>query len=351
MKWQLLVAAMLAAGVGVAHAEGSVTLYGIIDLGLTSYSNTATKSGGAASLVRMDSGIAQGSRIGFKGNEDLGSGKYAFFTLENGFNADDGSFGQGGLLFGRQSFVGIGDQTLGSVSLGRQYDFMANLSQFAMGALSPAGSLAWGLHADAAHNLALDDHIYAGDRTNNSLKYTSAKIDGFSFGAMYGFGEVAGNTSASATTSAYASYDQGPFSSGFGYTNIKNSSGTDSTRMYGLGASYQLAAWKPFAVVTQVKDINTGAKQSTFETGSIYALSALWDLSADYQFQKRAQGVGNAQAVIAMADYKISKRTDLYLGIVYDRDKGYDAYPVFGGGVQSTSGEQTAIRIGMRHRF
>jgi predicted porin len=52
-----------------------------------------------------------------------------------------------------------------------------------------------------------------------------------------------------------------------------------------------------------------------------------------------------------MADYKISKRTDLYVGAVYDRDKGYNAYPVFGGGIQSSTGNQSAVRMGMRHRF
>jgi predicted porin len=350
MKLKLLAAATLAAATGMAHAADSVTIYGLIDLGLTSYSNTATTS--KASLVRMDSGIAQGSRIGFKGTEDLGGGLNAFFTLETGFNADDGSLGQGGAIFGRQSFVGLSDKTLGSISLGRQYDFMANLGgQYAMGALSPAGSFGWGLHADAAHAAAMNDHIYAGDRTNNSVKYNSAKFSGFSVGAMYGFGEVAGSTVASRTVSAYTQYDNGPFSSGLAYTDVKNAAGTDSTRMYGLGATYQLGAWKPFGVLTQVKNTATSAKYTTYELGTVYALTTLWDLSAAYQVQTRNQGVAGAKALIAMADYKISKRTDLYVGAVYDRDKGANAYPVYGGGIQSGTGVQTAVRLGIRHRF
>ncbi|WP_034300567.1 porin [Herbaspirillum sp. RV1423] len=351
MKKKLLAAAMLAAGAGMAHAD-TVTVYGLIDLGLTYYSSAPKTGGGKASLLRMDSGIAQGSRLGFKGTEDLGGGLSAFFTLETGFNADDGSLGQGGAIYGRQSFVGLSDKKLGSVSLGRQYDFMANLGgQYAMGALSPAGSMGWGLHADAAHGGALNNHIYAGDRTNNSLKYSSANMGGFTIGAMYGFGEVAGNNTAGRTISAYTGYDNGPFSTGLAYTDIKNAAGTDSTRMYGIGATYQLGAWKPFGVITQVKNTQTSAKASTYELGTVYALTALWDLSAAYQFQSRNQGVGNAQALIAMADYKISKRTDLYVGAVYDRDKGYNAYPVFGGGIQSATGNQTALRVGMRHRF
>jgi predicted porin len=353
MKMKLLAAATLVAATGMVHAADSVTIYGLIDMGLTNYSSVKTSSGGSSSLLRMDSGIAQGSRIGFKGNEDLGGGLNAFFTLETGFNTDDGSLGQGGLLFGRQSFVGLGNQTLGSISLGRQYDFMANLGgQYAMGALSPAGSFGWGLHADAAHSAAMNDHIYAGDRTNNSIKFNSVKMNGFTFGGMYGFGEVAGSTSSGRTVSAYAGYDNGPFSAGMAYTDIKNSTGSASTpRIYGAGASYQLGAWKPFGVITQVKNTATNAKYGNYELGTIYALTPLWDLSAAYQIQTRNQGVAGAKAVIAMADYKISKRTDLYFGAVYDRDKGAAAYPVYGGGTASADGVQTAVRAGIRHRF
>lgn len=352
MKKKLLVAATLAACTGMAHAQSSVTIYGLMDIGLTYYSNAPKTGGGKAALLRMDSGIAQGSRIGFKGTEDLGGGLSAFFTLETGFGADDGSLGQGGLIFGRQSFVGLSGKEWGSVALGRQYDFMANLGgQYAMGALSPAGSFAWGLHADAAHGAALNNHIYAGDRTNNSIKYSSAKMAGFSFGVMYGMGEVAGNTNAGRTISATGQYDSGAFSSALSYTDIKDSTGAYSTRMYGLGATYQLGAFKPFGVATSVKNTSTNAKANTFELGTVYALSAQLDLSAAYQYQSRNQGVGNAQAVIAMVDYKLSKRTDVYVGAVYDRDKGYNAYPVYGGGAQAATGNQTAIRTGIRHRF
>ena len=351
MKKQLFALAAMSLGASLAHAQSNVTIYGLIDTGVTYYSSAAVTGGGSASLVRMDSGIAQGSRIGFKGTEDLGGGLSAFFTLETGFAGDDGSLGQGGLIFGRQSFVGLSDKNLGSIGVGRQYDFMSNLSNYAMGALSPAGSFGWGLHADAAHGTLLNDHIYAGDRTNNSVKYTSANLGGFNFGAMYGFGEVPGSNTASRTLSAYAGYDNGPFSTGLGYTDIKDATGNNASRAYGLGASYQMGAWKPFGVITQAKSTATSAKATTYELGTIYALTPLWDLAAAYQFQNRNNGVGNAQSLIATADYKISKRTDLYVSAAYDRDKAYNAFPVFGGGIQSASGNQTAVRLGMRHRF
>lgn len=351
MKKHLFALAVVPLCSGLAHAD-NVSIYGIIDTGISYFSNVANSSGGKSSLVKVDTGVSQGSRIGFKGNEDLGGGMSAFFTLETGFNEDDGSLGQGGLIFGRQSFVGLSDKTLGSVSLGRQYDFMANIgAQYAMGAMSPAGSLAWGLHADAAGGGVLNDHVYAGDRTNNSVKYNSASFSGASFGVMYGLGEVAGNNSAGRTVSARGSYDAGPFSTTAAYTDIKNATGTAASRIYGIGASYQLGPWKPFGLVTQVKATGTSLKDTTYELGAVYSLTAAVDLSAAYELQSRNQDIGNAQQVIAMVDYKLSKRTDLYAGGVYNRDKGYKSFPMAGGGVQSTTGVQSILRVGMRHVF
>jgi hypothetical protein len=101
-------------------------------------------------------------------------------------------------------------------------------------------------------------------------------------------------STAGRTLSATGQYDSGAFSSALAYTDIKDARAA-STRMYGLGATYQLGAFKPFGVITQVKNTATSAKATTYELGTVYALTALWDLSAAYQFQNRNQGVGNAR--------------------------------------------------------
>jgi predicted porin len=347
-----ILAAIGLSAAGIAQAEDGVAIYGLIDLGLTHYSSASTAAGKDASVTRMDSGIAQGSRFGFRGNEDLGGGNSAFFTLETGFSADDGTLGQGGAIFGRQALVGLRNQRAGALSLGRQYDFMSNLGvAYAMGANSAAGSLAWGLHADAANKNTLNNHIFAGDRTNNSIKYQTEDIGGFSAGLMYGLGEVAGNASASSTTSGIASYTRGNFSAGAAFTNIRNAADTGSTRILGAGASYILDRIKFWGIATDVKNTLSTARASTYEVGATYALTPVVDLSGAYQFQDRNQHVGNAQALVALLDYKLSKRSDAYLGAVYDRDRGYKAYPVFGGGVQAAGSIQTALRAGLRHRF
>lgn len=116
MKKSFLALAVLTAFAGVAHAQSSVTLYGIIDEGF----NVNTNAGGKH-LYNLTSGVLQGSRFGLRGTEDLGGGLKAIFVLENGFDVNSGKLGQGGLMFGRQAYVGLSSQ-FGTVTLGRQYD-------------------------------------------------------------------------------------------------------------------------------------------------------------------------------------------------------------------------------------
>lgn len=335
-----------------ASAADAVTVYGLIDLGLTWYSSTPATGGGKASLLRVDSSVAQSSRLGFRGQEDLGNGNAVFFNLETGFSADTGVLGQGGAIFGRQALVGIRNRQLGSLSIGRQYDFMSNLGvAYAMGANSAAGSFAWGLHADAANGALLNNHIYVGDRTNNAIRYQTSNLGGFTGGLMVGLGEVAGDTSAGRTVSGLASYASGRFSTGAAFTHLRNAAGSASTRIGGAGASYALDKFKIWGIATEVSASLNAAKARTFELGATYGLTPQVDVSGAVQHQWRKREVGDAQALIAVLDYKLSKRSDVYLGAVYAHDDGYRAFPVYGGGVQAAGGVQTALRLGLRHRF
>jgi predicted porin len=337
---------------GLASAADSVSVYGLIDLGLTYYSSTTSTSGADTSLVRIDSGVAQSSRLGFRGNEDLGDGNSVFFTLETGFSGDTGTLNQNGAIFGRQALVGIKNKRFGSLSVGRQYDYMSNLGiGYAMGANSAAGSFAWGLHADAANGTLLNNHIYVGDRTNNSIKYQTNDIGGFTGGLMVGMGEVAGDAAAGRTVSGLASYANGRFSTGAAFTHIRNALGTGTTRIGGIGASYVLDKTKFWGIATDVRASLTDTKARTFEAGLTYGMTPAIDLSGAWQYQVRDPDVGNAQALVLVLDYKLSKRSDVYLGGVYANDDAYKAYPVFGGGVQAAGGIQTAVRLGLRHRF
>src|SRR3546814_1178975 len=113
MKKTLLAAALIVGFAGVAQAETSVTMYGILDTGY-GYQNlkydgdafagediTAKSSG-------LRSGVVNGNRWGVRGSEDLGDGLRAIFTLEAGFDIGTGNSPQGdSALFGRQAYVGM----------------------------------------------------------------------------------------------------------------------------------------------------------------------------------------------------------------------------------------------------
>jgi predicted porin len=215
---KILTTAVLAGFAGVAHAQSSVTLYGLIDAGVT-YANHANAQ--AKDLVQYADGVAQGSRWGLRGSEDLGGGLKAIFTLENGFNSGTGALGQGGALFGRQAYVGLAQNGVGSLTLGRQYSFSTDYlgGSYTNGGQTVAGN--YGFHINDVDQLT-------SSRINNSIKFSSANFAGLTFGGMYGFsnqaGAFAGAPGTTGSSSAYSfglNYATGPFSIGAAYTDIR----------------------------------------------------------------------------------------------------------------------------------
>ncbi|KAJ3472774.1 hypothetical protein NLI96_g13260 [Meripilus lineatus] len=161
-----------------SFAQNSVTLYGIIDVGITYANNSNGKS-----LWTTQSGVAQGSRWGLKGTEDLGGGLKAIFQIENGFNAFNGKLGQGGLEFGRQAYVGLATDTWGTVTFGRQYDPIVDLVQPAT--MNGNGGAFFSHPSDI-------DNSDNGFRVNNAVKYVTPTFKGLSGEFMYAFGGAAG---------------------------------------------------------------------------------------------------------------------------------------------------------------
>ncbi len=106
---------LLAMGCGTVLAQEGLQLYGVVDAGIR-YDKTSAHNGAWS----LSSGNRQGSRLGMRGAESLGPGMRAVYTLETGFNADDGTLGNGARLFGRQAWVGL-ESGLGTLSVGRQY--------------------------------------------------------------------------------------------------------------------------------------------------------------------------------------------------------------------------------------
>ena len=130
MKKTLLAAAILTTFAGVAQAETSVTLYGVIDTGIgynkvsgefpsMDATGTVTKNDVSGSRIGMINGVQAGSRWGLRGSEDLGDGLRAMFTVESGFDSGDGQ-SQQSRLFNRQATIGLANDSWGSVEFGRQ---------------------------------------------------------------------------------------------------------------------------------------------------------------------------------------------------------------------------------------
>jgi GBP family porin len=119
MRRALPVFALLAP-MAAAHAQSTVTVYGLLDL------SVGVANAGTGNVKNMFSGVGPGSRLGFRGTEDLGDGLRANFVLEQGIAADTGGLTQGGLAWGRQVYLGL-SKDWWSVSMGRQYSPM-NLS-------------------------------------------------------------------------------------------------------------------------------------------------------------------------------------------------------------------------------
>jgi predicted porin len=177
MKKTLLAAALLAGFAGAAHAQSSVTLYGIVDAGL-SYN----KIGGQNSKLGIDSGNQFQNRLGVRGSEDLGNGLKAIFNLENGFTIDNGQSLQGGRLWGRYAYVGLDSNTMGRLTLGRTVNLQY---AWATTAINPFG-LGWN-NGSVRNTLAYNDYDLNGGQVNNSAYYYTPRIYGFQGAVGYSF--------------------------------------------------------------------------------------------------------------------------------------------------------------------
>lgn len=212
MKKTLIVAALSGVFATAAHAQSSVTLYGLIDAGIT-YTNNQ----GGHSAWSQSTGSVNGSRWGLRGAEDLGGGLKAIFVLENGFGINNGTLKQNGREFGRQAFVGLSHEQYGALTLGRQYDSVVDY----LGPLSLTGTQFGG--TQFAHPFD-NDNLNNSFRINNAVKYTSVNWAGLKFGALYGFS----NNNQFANNRAYSagvSYSYAGFNIGAGYLQLNNNFG------------------------------------------------------------------------------------------------------------------------------
>ena len=356
MKQTIIALAVLGTVSGTALAQTSVTVYGIVDTGI------AIENGGSAgSVSKLTSGMASGSRLGFKGNEEIGAGLSAYFLLESGINVDAGSLGQGGLMFGRQAYVGLkGD--FGSLSAGRQYtpEYLT---------LAFADPFATGMAGDAANIMPNSGN--ASSRMDNTLKYVTPNFAGFSAELAYGFGETAGDNSAGRQLGLGLAYTSGPFAIRLGYHNRNNDTATLKNTEDGkttlLAATYDFAVVKAHLAYGVNKGLNSSPLRNTANpfgnpiapVASTDSSDVLLGLSIPFGANKilasyiRRDDKGSknqdaSQLAIGYV-YSLSKRTDLYASYAKISNKNGAGYTV-GSAIEAGSGDQ-ALQLGIRHSF
>jgi predicted porin len=351
--------AMTCAGyAAAAHAQSSVSIYGVIDSGI----DYATNVGGKSQLSH-GTGVLAPNLFGFRGKEDLGGGLAALFVLEGQFN--EGTGASIGNLFGRQAYVGLKDNKWGSLTAGNQYDFMfTSLAVRRYGPEFPFISLQNlrqgpfnGLGIPNQPTGAFDfDRVAGGERMSNSVKYESPDLNGFSFGAMYGFGGVAGALAQNSAQSFGVDYGNQRFNIDAAYTYVRYpgiNNGNSGIRNFGIGGGVFVGPAYLDALYTNTKNTFTGARVNVYEVGGMYPFSPFLRLAGAYQFMDgNAVLNGNKAHQINMTlDYSLSKRTDVYTSVTYQRASGNGAQAqiiLFG---PSDGRNQMALRVGLRHVF
>ncbi|ALL70541.1 Outer membrane protein porin (plasmid) [Paraburkholderia caribensis MBA4] len=392
-KTTLIFAAASSAFAGAAHAQSNVTLYGLVDAGLTYVSNEATRNspmtpGGLTdgkATVGMTSGNVQQSRWGLRGVEDLGGGLKAVFNLESGFNVNNGSLANNNQsnnsLFNRQAFVGVSTADYGTLTFGRQYDSVVDY----LGPVSAAGTWGGTYFAHRGDN----DNLNSTFSISNSVKYQSANYAGASFNALYGFSN---NASGFANNRAYsfgAGYQYAGLQFAAAYLQIQglnsnnsagaiqnlppsamtNLPGLQNQRTWGLGVSHVMGPLTIGTIFTQTRYQDSigdsSVRYNNHEIHARYSVTPELSLGAAYTYTQglrstpRTSSTSNSSShwnqFGVQADYALSKRTDVYaesvMQIGADNQVGANLTQINGTAAPSTSKSQYVVSAGIRHRF
>jgi len=346
MKKSLLALAVLGAFAGVASAQSSVTLFGVVD-----QSVNYQKSNGVR-IVTLDSNQLSSNRIGFKGIEDLGSGLQAGFWLEAGMNNDVGTAGgSNGLttssgtsaLFNRRSTVSLISK-FGELRVGRDY----TPTFWNMVLYDVYGANGIGEGFDLA-NLALGSGAISTVRANNSVAYwLPAQAGGF-----YGRVQVAGSEGVSgqkyyggSLNWAGAGLDVG---AGAGETKIINQ---PDLKVWNLGASYDFGVAKIYGFYNVSKWDPRQLKTYELSVGVPLGASVINASYTGAKYSGNTTGtfIGKANQFSLQYIYNLSKRTALYGTVARLSNKdgatfGLGDLPV--GASNSVNG----ANVGVRHSF
>jgi len=364
MQKKIIALAIAGLASTAAFAQTNVTVYGVVDM---YYGQSSASGAPATKKVRgLQNGGLSGSRIGFRGTEDLGNGLKALFTLEYGITPDVNSGIGAGAAQSRQSFLGL-TGNFGTALAGRLqtqgYNFAAKYDAMGAGVLSPVGQLS---DNDTGAGIGLS--ISARDalgRQDNSFAYVLPTfVPGLTLSAVYSFGTNGENIKNGAEPQniygVAAEYDAGPLSVGFVHHNVNDfagAKGTDQTEN-AIGASYD------FGVVKLIGSYQT-SKTETAAAGDVVD-ARLWNVGvrapvgaagsvglayATFKDKEPASAL-KAKSWAIDYQYSLSKRTTAYVGYSRVSNSTGNAYNLLNlGAVPAAGGKESQFIAGMRHSF
>ncbi|SAK44011.1 porin [Caballeronia hypogeia] len=369
------------AGIGVslialacqsAFAQSSVTLYGVADVSVRYLTNANANNDGK---LYMTNGAITNSRIGFKGVEDLGGGLKAIFQLESGVELENGQYSDSARAFNRAAFVGLSSQ-YGTVTLGRQKTPLFDTLSDTYDPLTVGNYF-----ENAWLPVALGAGLYA----DNAVKYNGT-FAGLTIGAMYSFGtnytatgaggfsgQVPGHMGAGNMYGFTASYAMGPLSIGGGYQQNSDNS-ANKQKIWNANAVYTIGAAKLYVGYLHSTD-DTGFVDSILQqrglvsgtdilkgsgrrddgpfAGVTYQVTPALLLTGAFYYDHMknaaigggATGSGNRYTGVALAEYALSKRTEVYGTVDFNKVTGAADVELPG------RSNQTGVSIGLRNIF
>ncbi len=329
MKKSLLAMALVSAFAAPAFAQ-NVEVYGVVDVGVQHTDN------GVTSVTDMKSSGQSDSRIGFKGGENLGGGLKAEFLLEAGLDLTNGQNAQNGTLFGRQSWVGLTSDTMGSVRLGRQLSTVYTTAY----SVDPTRV---GLNGGFAQLLG------GAQQLDRAVTYSSPSMGGFKAEAQYGFGGKDKESDAR-VLSLGGSYTAGPLM----LTGVRAVQNADSTVIGSVketttlvGGTYDLQQVKLHASWAESKP-EGGDKTKSYMLGASAPMGAKGNVMASWTNVKTDNVANSKSDVYSVAyTYGLSKRTNVYASYAYTaNDSQADL-----GGAGALGKDVSKYAVGVRHSF
>ena len=381
MKLKSISAIALGIFASAAHAQSSVTLYGVVDTGFLYQSTSAATflphAPNTGKIYQLKDGGIYSSFWGLKGAEDIGGGYKVNFKLQGAFNTTTGKFGLSDTpgvtaIFNQYATVGVSGP-FGSFDAGRQIVPMI----YAMAETDVRGAQYFGsiLTAWLGINQAAG---WPGTSTNapigalydsNALVYNSPKFHGASLALEYAPGGVAGHFQGGTRESAvlkysnyglnlsalyYNGHDTNPYPITYPTAPAIPATGVANNRLYYFGAMYTIAG---FSVSASYGAGKNPAQSNTADFEMIsgglgYQFNPRFKITSGYYYLKDKNHSANHSSEFAVgAEYNISQRTKAYAQVGYVANRGTMNQTIVYGAPVAPGVSTTAAMVGIRHNF